>query len=78
MLVTPILGSLTVSYSDDTIILDYASKFNQLILFLSLFSFFFIVNLIVFVFVHLIYYDYEIINETPDLIVTNHRPAAVT
>ena len=26
MLVTPILGSLTVTYSDDTIILDYASK----------------------------------------------------
>ena len=26
MLVTPILGSLTVTYSDDTIIIDYASK----------------------------------------------------
>lgn len=28
-LITPILGSLTVTYSDDTIILDYASKFLQ-------------------------------------------------
>ena len=25
-LITPVLGSLTVTYSDDTIILDYASK----------------------------------------------------
>jgi hypothetical protein len=33
-LITPVLGSLTVTYSDDTIILDYASKylyFNEFI-----------------------------------------------
>ena len=52
-LITPILGSLTVTYSDDTIILDYASKLNQSIL----------TNfLLVTVFVHLIYYDFEMIN----------------
>ena len=67
-LITPILGSLTVTYSDDTIILDYASKFNQSIL----------TNfLLVTVFVHLIYYDFEMINQKPDLNLNNfkHRPA---
>lgn len=54
-LITPILGSLTVTYSDDTIILDYAIT----------------------VFVHLIYYDFEMINQKPDLNLNNfkHRPA---
>jgi len=44
-LITPVLGSLTVTYSDDTIILDFAIT----------------------VFVHLLYYDYEQINQKPDL-----------
>lgn len=39
-LITPVLGSLTVAYADDTIILDY----------------------MIFVFVHFIYYDFEMIN----------------
>lgn len=42
-LITPVLASLTVAYSDDTIILDY----------------------IIFVFVHLLYYDFEIIGNKP-------------
>ena len=29
-LITPVLGSLTVTYSDDTIILDFASKYKRL------------------------------------------------
>lgn len=52
-LITPILGSLTVTYSDDTIILDYAIT----------------------VFVHLIYYDFEMINQKPDLNLNNYKPA---
>lgn len=42
-MITPVLGSLTATYSDETIILDYA----------------------IFVFVHLIYYDFEIIDQKP-------------
>ena len=43
-LITPVLGSLTVAYADDTIILDYG----------------------VLVFVHLIYYDFEMISKKPE------------
>jgi len=43
-LLTPVLGSLTVAFSDDTIILDY----------------------VIFVFIHLLYYDFELINSQPD------------
>jgi len=42
-LITPVLASLTVAYSDDTIILDY----------------------IIFVVIHLLYYDFEIISNKP-------------
>jgi hypothetical protein len=42
-LITPVLASLTVAYSDDTIILDY----------------------LIFVLVHLVYYDFEIIGKKP-------------
>mmetsp|Transcript_2497 Transcript_2497/g.4196 ORF Transcript_2497/g.4196 Transcript_2497/m.4196 type:complete len:186 (-) Transcript_2497:624-1181(-) len=44
-LITPVLGSLTVTYSDETIILYF----------------------FLFVFIHLIYYDYELIIQKPDL-----------
>jgi len=44
-LVIPVLGSLTVTYCDATIILDYA----------------------IFVFIHLIYYDFEMMNQKPEL-----------
>jgi hypothetical protein len=44
-LAAPVLGSLTVTYTDETIILLY----------------------FVFVFVHLIYYDYEMIIQKPNL-----------
>lgn len=44
-LVIPVLSSLTVTYTDDTIILDYA----------------------IFVFIHLLYYDFEMVNQVPDL-----------
>lgn len=43
-LITPVLGSLTVAYSDDTIILDY----------------------VIFVVLHLIYYDFEMIENPPN------------
>lgn len=39
-MITPVLGSLTATYANETIILDYA----------------------VFVFIHLIYYDFDLIN----------------
>ena len=59
-LVIPVLGSLTVTYCDATIILDYASKF-------SIFLDFILFVLLVFVFIHLIYYDFEMMNQKPEL-----------
>lgn len=61
-LVIPVLGSLTVTYCDATIILDYASKFP----FKHFLSFILFV-LLVFVFIHLIYYDFEMMNQKPEL-----------
>ena len=43
-LITPVLGSLTLAYSDYTIILDYC----------------------VFVCIHMLYYDFEIIGKKPE------------
>jgi hypothetical protein len=59
-LITPVLGSLTVAYADDTIILDY----------------------MIFVFVHFIYYDFEQKNpispgvKAPEGLENNQSPAA--
>jgi len=56
-LITPVLGSLTVAYSDETIILDYG----------------------VLVFVHLIYYDFEMIAKEPqnEMTLMKHSSGAV-
>jgi len=43
-MITPVLGSLTATYANETIILDYA----------------------IFVFIHLIYYDFDLINQKPE------------
>jgi len=40
IMITPVMGSLTATYANDTIILNYA----------------------IFVFVHLIYYDFDMVN----------------
>ena len=82
-LITPVLGSLTVTYSDDTIILDFASKFFvSLQSFLSIINFYYAHNvnsIIVTVFVHLLYYDYEQINSKPDLrMIKLHGTVAAT
>ena len=57
-LITPVLGSLTVAFANETIIINYVSKYNQ--------AFFNVDFFIVFVFVHLIYYDFEFINKDPE------------
>ena len=52
-MITPVLGSLTATYANETIILDYA----------------------IFVFIHLIYYDFDLINQKPEFTVrsTEHQ-----
>lgn len=52
-LITPVMGSLTVTYTDETIILYY----------------------FLFVFIHLIYYDYEMIVQRPNLKITAPQPS---
>lgn len=47
-MITPVLGSLTATYANETIILDYA----------------------IFVFVHLIYYDFDLINQKPEFTIS--------
>lgn len=47
-MITPVLGSLTATYANETIILDYA----------------------IFVFIHLIYYDFDLINQKPQFSIT--------
>jgi len=46
IMITPVMGSLTATYANDTIILNYA----------------------IFVFVHLIYYDFDLVNKNPEFI----------